>query len=89
MRNCIIKQESVINTESLPYVFLLLGDRLCLLHREGHFGVNKVPSPFLSYGVTDLKDQEGSIYKKKKIKLQSSFKKTAFKSEKTFQKVFL
>lgn len=75
MRNCIIKQESVINTESLPYVFLLLGDRLCLLHREGHFGVNKVPSPFLSYGVTDLKDQEGSIYKKKKDKTAEFFQK--------------
>lgn len=50
---------------SLPCIFLLLGNRLCLLHWETHFGVNKIPSSFLPYDVTDLKAQEESVEKNK------------------------
>lgn len=49
LRNWLINQELVINMKLLPCVFLLLGDRLCLLYWETHFGVNKIPSPFPSY----------------------------------------
>lgn len=74
--------------ESLPCIFLLLGDRLFLLHWETHFGVNKIPSSFLSYDATNLKAQGESV--KKTDKTTEFFKKnTEFESERKFQKVFL